>query len=515
MLKKFIPKPAALLAAILACAAIPPMAFGGDATTTKTKVSEEEAQKQALREKKMHEPFWQRLNEAFGEQMATPCYVPPTAPTNSKDAKETAPTPCRRGLPPASDSPPYPDGEYQIGGTQTIGDPEVIPPYPITQAFYDGPNGDFWQASRIQLYGWEDLSGNISSSHNVGSKYSAQGESANFPEVYDVRPNRVEQNQFVVYLERQPDECQEDHLDWGFRVSAVYGLDYRFMISRGFMSNQLLVHNNYYGLDMPMMYYNLYVPHVFMGMNITMGRVISEADIEAQLAPNNLMSSHSLLYGFDPYTDWGIFFTVKLTNNWTYQFGFDAGGDVAPWQRDPGREPTFCTMLQYISSDNKWSIYGGANQLNRGNFGYNNLQQFVETITYQFTPKVWTTWETWYMYMKGTSTHPTSEVPYQNGFFTTRGGYAAELATLDYVMVRLADNTFVSWRNEFFNDMNGSRTGYTSKYYETSIGLTWWPNKLLTIRPELRYDHSFEALAFDNGIRHGQVTAQMDCVFHF
>ena len=74
------------------------------------------------------------------------------------------------------------------------------------------------------------------------------------------------------------------------------------MISRGLFSYQLLKHNSYYGFDMPMVYFDLYIPYVFQGMNIRIGRIISEPDIEAQLAPNNLMASHSLLYGFDPYS---------------------------------------------------------------------------------------------------------------------------------------------------------------------------------------------------------------------
>ena len=48
-----------------------------------------------------------------------------------------------------------------------------------------------------------------------------------------------------------------------------------------------------------MVYFDLYIPYIFQGMNIRIGRIISEPDIEAQLAPNNLMASHSLLYGFD------------------------------------------------------------------------------------------------------------------------------------------------------------------------------------------------------------------------
>ena len=103
----------------------------------------------------------------------------------------------------------------------------------------------------------------------------------------------MELNQIVLYIERVPDENQTDHIDWGFRLSGVYGLDYRFMISRAGSATQLLKHNSYYGFDTPMIYLDLYIPYVFQGMNIRIGRIISEPDIEAQLAPNNLMASHS------------------------------------------------------------------------------------------------------------------------------------------------------------------------------------------------------------------------------
>ena len=89
------------------------------------------------------------------------------------------------------------------------------------------------------------------------------------------------------------------------------------MISRGLFSDQLLKDNNYYGFDMPMVYFDLYLPQIFQGMNIRIGRIISEPDIEAQLAPNNLMSSHSLVYGFDNYTQTGIFTTTKINDQWT------------------------------------------------------------------------------------------------------------------------------------------------------------------------------------------------------
>src|ERR1700730_14272749 len=233
----------------------------------KTKASaktKEEQEKTDRIARKMREPFWKRLDEAMLEQLGTPAYTPsdPNAPNT-------------RRIPPAPfDSPPFPNGDWQIGGSTIIGDPGGLAPYPLMQALYDGPGGQAWKDSKIQLYGWVNFSGNISTSHNT-----SKGQNANFPLIYDLRSNRMELNQIVLYLERLPDENQTDHIDWGFRISALYGLDYRFTTTYGFLSDQLLKHNSYAGFDMPMIYFDLYIPYIFQGMNIRIGRIISEPDI--------------------------------------------------------------------------------------------------------------------------------------------------------------------------------------------------------------------------------------------
>ncbi len=465
--------------------------------------------------------FWRRLEEAYREQLGAPAYVPPDP---------AAPASPRRGLPAPFDSPPYPNGEWQIGGTETIGDPMTQAVYPLMQALYDGPHGQAWKDSKIQFYGWVDWSANLSTSDksNPGSPGvggNAGANAANFPLVYDQRPNRLELNQAVLYIERTPDEAQTDHVDWGFRISGVYGLDYVYMISKGLFSSQLLHQHNWYGFDMPMVYGNIYVPWVAQGMNLTIGRIISEADIEAQLAPNNPMSSHSLLYGFDPYTQEGVFSTIKLNKNWTIQAGIANGGDVAIWQKDPGNQATGTVMVQYQSSNGKFSFYGGANQFNNGEWGYNNMQQYVGTLSYKFNEKVWTSWETWYMYQLDAQPGPTAAVSdingsypvqvHNNGTSTPYTGYAPEWASLNYTMFRLSPSTFFTVRNEIFDDIVGQRTGYNSIYSEHSIGLTIWPDKLITFRPELRFDHSYYARAFDLGTRHNQFTAEFDVIIHF
>ena len=466
---------------------------------------------------KSTESFWKRLDEAYREQFGAPAYTPPTPPaTNAPPAAST-----RRGKPAPFDAPPFPTGEWQIGGTPVIGDQNLTPDFPLMEALYEGPLGETIAPSNIRVYGWVDTSGNVSTSQKQG--VGVNGQSANYPAAYSQRPDRVELNQAVVYFERTPDENQTDHMDWGFRVSSVYGLDYRYMISRGLFSAQLIRFNNYYGYDMPMVYFDVYIPKVFEGLNIRIGRIISEADIEAQLAPNNPMSSHSLLYTYDPYTQEGIFTTFKFNDRWTFQVGIANGNDIALWQRhDPGNQVTGTIMLQYQSPNNKFSFYGGANCLNNAQFGYNNIQQYVGTFSYKFNEKVWTTWESWYMYQDGFNV--TYDQPVNASYPETKPlglgghllpGYCPEYATLDYTMFRLADSTFFTIRNEIFDDAKGERTGYQTTYEENAIGLTYWPNKIMTFRPELRYDHSFRQRAYDNGLRHDQFIASADLVIYF
>ena len=64
--------------------------------------SKEEQAKAEVIARKMHEPFWKRLDEAMLEQLGTPAYTPP-AP-----GRYAAPT--TRRIPPAPfDSPPFPN----------------------------------------------------------------------------------------------------------------------------------------------------------------------------------------------------------------------------------------------------------------------------------------------------------------------------------------------------------------------------------------------------------------------
>ena len=151
--------------------------------------------------------------------------------------------------------------------------------------------------AHVQVYGWVNVGGNIST-NNVKP-------GGNAPAAYDYTPNTVELDQAVLYVERLADTTQNDHFDWGFRFSTLYGENYRYTTAYGLFSNQLLNKNAVNGIDFPMVYVDLYFP-VLQGMDVRVGRFISIPDIEAQLAPNNYTYVHSLTYSWDNYTNTGI-----------------------------------------------------------------------------------------------------------------------------------------------------------------------------------------------------------------
>jgi len=86
---------------------------------------------------------------------------------------------------------------------------------------------------------------------------------------------------------------------------------------------------------------------------------------------------------------------------------------------------------------------------------------------------------------------------------------------VNYTMFRISRDAFFTVRNEYFNDKVGERTGFQTQYSEHSIGVTYWPDKLITIRPELRFDHSYDVPAYDNGTRKNQFAFVTDVIYHF
>jgi hypothetical protein len=88
---------------------------------------------------------------------------------NAPPATNQTPAP-RRGLPQPIDSPPFPFGDYQYGGSSEIGVATPNPTSgPLMTALYGGPGGQALKDSHIQIYGWIEPGANISTNHHTNA----------------------------------------------------------------------------------------------------------------------------------------------------------------------------------------------------------------------------------------------------------------------------------------------------------------------------------------------------------
>jgi hypothetical protein len=408
----------------------------------------------------------------------------------------------RRMLDAPLDSPPYPSSDWGYGGSSAIGVPDGNT-YPLMTALK-------LQNSRTKVYGWVVPSFNYSTS-----------DKSNFPLSYDIFPNSVILNQAVIYIERLPDTVQKKHFDWGYHITGFFGNDYRFTTAKDYLSQQLLQKNRRYGFDPVLEYMDFYFP-VKDGLNIRIGRFLSVPGIEAQLAPNNYNMSHSLLYTIDPFTDTGIIGSLKLSPKWMVQLGLSSGHDVAPWSDDA--KPSAIACLNYSTATNHNNFYACANGINDGKYAYNNLQHYDATWYHKFNAKWHMATEAWFMYQRdvpniaGNVANPIPTELGANGASCAQGEQsctAPEYAVVSYLNREINSKLTVGFRSDLLNDKKGQRTGISTKYTENTIYATKYFGSTVMIRPEIRFDHSWDRPGYNNGKTNNQLFIGADLIYKF
>jgi hypothetical protein len=472
-------------------------------------------------------------------------------------ADPKAPSARRAGWPEApATTPPMPFTEWPYGGSTSIG---VTRPSsadsPLMVALGNTSVGKMMNDNNLQIYGWVNGGGNISTNTTRAG--------GNWPAAYDYTPNVFQLDQAVVYFERLPDTVQTDHIDWGFRLSAIYGENYRYTTSYGVASYQLLGHNLNNGYDFPMVYGELYVPQIAEGLLLRLGRFISVPDIEAQLAPNNYMYTHSMTYTFDNYTNYGLQGTLALNKNWFLQAGVTIGTDTAPWHwgqtvpnpfpnpvfpgntmlKDPGAKPSITAGVRW-QSDNGWdNVYVVADAINDGTWGYNNLQWTGVTWYHRINDKWHFSWEMYSLNQKNVlnAADPGGIIANGGQPFTPANGVvfnspnfaqcsnpqaltckAQVFTTVMYLNYQFSPLDNISFRPEFYDDMQGQRTGTKTRYVDFGIGWQHWFSPQVEVRPEVTYYRSLDAPAFNGNFNAGiapnkkdALVGAADLIWHF
>jgi hypothetical protein len=455
-------------------------------------------------------------------------------------------------------APPMPYTEYPYGGTESIGvtRPNSVDS-PLMVALGNTQLGHAMNDAHVQVYGWVAPGGNLST--------NTVKPGGNAPAAYDYTPNSVQLDQAVVYVERLADTVQNDHFDWGFRLSALYGVDYRYTTAYGLFSYQLLNHNAVNGYDFPMVYTDLYFP-VLQGMDVRIGRFISVPDIEAQLAPNNYTYVHSLTYTFDNYTNTGIQVATALTKNWIVQTGVTVGSDTMPWNagaritnlmpgnplypgattlKDPGAVPSVTLGVRWTSDDGKDDLNLVGDALNGGQWGYNNLQWIGGTYYHKLNDYWHIAVEVWNIHENNVPNlnNPAAAAiiagggtPFSPQFTPFNGPNAAQCSNPTVLTCQADEQSFLlyvnyspnklnnfSIRTEFFMDPQGQRTGVATNYTDVAFSWQHWLSPQIELRPEIAYYRSINAPAFNgNGAvgtiapsRDWAVIAASDIIIHF
>ena len=102
---------------------------------------------------------------------------------------------------------------------------------------------------------------------------------------------------------------------------------------------------------------------------------------------------------------------------------------------------------------------------------------------------------------------------------TCTASVQAELAYWNY---KFDPHTNISLRTEYFDDMQGQRTGVKTSYEDVALGVQYWPSPQVEFRPELAYYRANDAKAFNGngnlGIAPSRRTATIlsgDVIVHF
>jgi hypothetical protein len=472
-------------------------------------------------------------------------------------ADPKAPPGSRADWPPTPQSiPPMPFTEWPYGGTTNLGVTRASSvDSPLMAALGNTSSGQWMNDNHIQVYGWVDPGGNLSTSTVKGG---------NAPAAYSYNPNGVQLDQAVIYFERLPDTVQKDHIDWGFRVAPIYGENYRYTTAYGLFSSQLLNQNLNNGFDIPMAYGEVFIPQVLEGLLIRVGRYISIPDIEAQLAPNNYMYSHSMTYTYDNYTNTGVEFTMAATKNWIFQLGITSGTETFPWHvgtkianpdpnplfpgttmlKDPGAQPSVTLGVRWSSDTGNDDFNIVSNAINNGTWGYNNLQWYGLTYYHKFNDQWHISFETYNEHQNNVANlnNPVAVAAIANGGtpfspqympFNAPGGAYCSTATaisctasfqtfLAYLNYKVTPLDNISYRAEFVNDAQGQRTGTKTRYVETGIGWQHWFSPQIEMRPEVSYYRSLDADAFNGNSNLGiapnknfAIIGAADMIIHF
>jgi hypothetical protein len=327
------------------------------------------------------------------------------------------------------------------------------------------------------------------------------------------RPDNVQLNQVRLTLERVYDTNKS--FDIGGRFDLLYGSDARFTKNTFPGGHDYAILENVgegQGADW-LDFLQAYGQMWFKtgqesGLEVLVGKFLSPLGYEATDAALSPIYSHGYLSNFAvPTAHTGVKLNYAFNSQYSAYFAVVTGWDT--FVDDNNNAPSYifggawnsCTKCgQKVKDALTVNFITGPERI--GN-SHDDRSVIDATYVHLWTEKLSSTINGDWGTEDGAAPH---------------GGRANWYGLAHYLTYVFNDYVSATWRTEWFSDDSGVRIGHEGNFYENTFGLTLtpWPKdkvlKNLLFRPELRWDHSNEAVF---GSDHDAMTAAVDVIFKF
>ncbi|MGR8998951.1 MAG: porin [Gammaproteobacteria bacterium] len=317
----------------------------------------------------------------------------------------------------------------------------------------------------------------------------------NGPVTFDNRANEFNEHQLYGYIERAVN-TEAGKWDFGFRGDIIYGIDALYTTQANFDDNLVTDSSSrLYKLAFPQAYATVFAP-IGNGLTTKIGHFYTIIGYEVVTDPDNFFYSHAytMQYG-EPFTHTGILSSYPVNDNISV-----TGGVVTGWDSFFQEPANFLGGVTYTTDDEKTSVAFSLITGDVDNADKHNRTMYSIVLGHEIIDGL----------------HYTLQHDMGIESKSSTAESAKWYGINQYLTYDINDQLGAGVRLEWFDDEDGVRVnGNRSSYLAATVGMNYSPLSWLTLRPEVRYDHSTGGNAYNDGLSNDQVLIAADAIVRF
>jgi hypothetical protein len=369
--------------------------------------------------------------------------------------------------------------------------------------------------SRVAIYGWVE--------NSLTGNFDSPLDNQNFGRFFEDRSNEFVMNQAVITAERALDP--KVGFDWGFKFQLMFGTDTRYIHSLGLLDHTM--GSSLYQPDIPEAYLSLHLPLLTDGgIDVKVGKFVTLEGAETIDPRTNAFYSHTYIFNFGiPFNHTGALFTLHTTSWLDLIAGVTRGVNTSI--DDNNDSPAFHGGVGLNFNQGKIIVLASTHVGPETPNNDSDLRYFNDVaITWKITDRLTSITDLNYAHDDGAGADAYGAAQYLTYVINDRitakirgeiwrddkGFYVAQFADPHDAMRTLGGEATIDPRT-----IGGGRTTYGA----LTVGLDIKPPVPkpltgLTIRPELRVDHSFsDTQPFNDSSDDTMFTAAIDAIITF